>query len=320
MPTMEYKSYVIEGELGYYDSKTSDDIKKNINEILQTCKANGCVLPSKDQLINYLRNYYDLCKHLFINSALLYAYDDKSETTCCEQLIAGPHDSKTDKCNIYSPYCAEALLVLYQSLEKIRDGANFENVHPAVKEMIASTYAIKAFRNFRHYSIRDMQPVLVSCENTDNFIAKKWYNLSSFELIKPIRLFGKIYRYISHRENKENNSEVLCQIIGAVYVCAKERPSTDGKTLKENDLLAYSPEMYDLCKWLNTNVKTNKRSIKFNIYINEQGMPKAFRSDISDISDSFCLFDGKIQVDFNYVKYSELSKKENISVLLKKMV
>ena len=320
-------SEALDDELVLFEDEERNSIYKwidNINRFLNPyneSSSNFPQFPSEEDLKKYLDSYYNLYRFIFKNSSLLYEEfqvnkeSSNSETvqTLCEYLTYAP-TSDSNNCNIFSPYCAEALLICYKAFSQIQENRYFREISPkispVVKNMISYTFSNKVFRNFRHFVIRDTKLALMSCENTDNFVEKRNYSLSSYELIKPIRLFGKIRRYIS---SFTSNNGYKVVIIGAVYVnpyFCKKKSQDDVSALMD-----YSREFYDLYNWLHNwlqyNPETKKYSIEFNIYINKESMPDFFYSNNNHdkkrdpiIIDKFTL-NNSITVNFNYVDYKE---------------
>lgn len=313
----------IQSELSYYEEEDYGKVKKVnssviyidkfINQVKNKFNKDVIELPEKTQIEKYLSYYFDLCKVLFSDSSLLYAdmIDANGNLqTYCAYLSSAPFGVTH---NIYSPYCAESLLTLYRSFENIINLSDFTEIDDFVKEMIAAVYSTKAFRNFRHFMIRDDKSVLISCENTHNFVEKKRHNLSSFELIKPIRTFGKIKRYL-----KLLDKEDVCTVkfIGAVYISPEESHRPDPNTFgSDGKLNKYSYEMLELCQWLQANSDTKERKYKFNIYINRRSMPECFLREgekENDFCDQFSLYQEKILISFYYCDYDLLSSKDEL--------
>lgn len=311
----------LDDELVLFEDEERNSVYKwieNINNFLKPyneSSSNIPQFPNADELKNYLDSYYNLYRFIFKNSSLLYeefrvnkeSQNNEMVQTLCEYLTYAP-TSDSNNCNIFSPYCAEALLICYKAFSQIQANWSFGDISPVVKNMIAYTFSNKVFRNFRHFVIRDTKLALMSCENTDNFVEKRNYTLSSYELIKPIRLFGKIRRYIN---SFSSNNGYKVVIIGAVYVnpfFLKKEYKEDVSALKN-----YSSEFYDLYNWLLYNPKTKNQRIEFNIYINKESMPNFFYSNNhakkelikEPIIDKFILHNKTITVNFIYVDYKE---------------
>lgn len=304
----------IGNELLLFDDKNLiNNVKKrikHINKLLSSYydmqKRDDIYFPTKQFLVSYLSCYYKICEFLFQNSTLLYeefSYNGRFQTVC-EYLTYAP---ATKDCSILSPYCAEALLTFYKTLSDIKNNCDFQMTNSIIKRVIAYTYANKIFRNFRNYVVRDTKTALLSCENTDNFVEKKSYNLSSYELVKPVRFFSKIKRYISTISEKDDCNLI---IVGAVYV----NPYVGNSDLNDGDekkLRKYSGELYDLCNWLIMNSETNKHNYNIDIYINRGSMPSFFYESTNDEKKNIHKFivsgnENKIIIKFHYVDYKEL--------------
>lgn len=299
----------IESELDFYkDKETAKTLFIEINNVLTSfptvsSRLNTEFFPSRDDLEKYLSYYYSISCFLFNHSNLLYEEytGEKDNETLCELLTHVP--AKKD-CSIYSPYCAEALLTLYDSLSDLYLKSESQ-IDSFVLEMVYSAFSIKSFRRFRHYVIRDFKQTLLSCENTDRFLEKKSINLSSYELIRPVRLFGKIRR---HSDYIYINDDVLVTIFGAVYIDVNNLSAInfDKNQLSEDDLKNYSYEMYQLYNWLRTDPDTKQRRYKIDIFINQNGF-KSFNHSMLAGEVLFNL--GKIKIRFLFNDYKKLCQK-----------
>ena len=265
--------------------------------------------PKKSDLIDYLSNYYQIVRFLFNHDNLLYediyygSKEKKSETLC--ELLSHMPSKKNN--SIYSLYCSEALLTLYNELPKLWKSSEEEHVDRFVKKMVESVFSVKAFRRFRHYVIRDYKQTLISCENTDHFLEKKSSNLSSFELFRPVRFFGKIKRFTQHFVSSKIDTVLDVSIIGAVYIDVKNLKEIENNIFDdEKDLKAFSYEMYRLYKWLCTDCETREVDYTFNIYMNRSGF--AF-VDPTILDSGVCFVLDKIKINFIFVDYNAIFRK-----------
>lgn len=295
----------------------------------RSCKK---LFPSRLLLENYLKCYYSLAKFIFTHNELLYqelvlSYStedfngesrrirenetDKVETL--GQLLT--HAPAMNNCSIYSPYCAEALLTLYDSLLKLyKTDSDPDSIDSYVKAMINGTFAIKANRRFRHYVIRDNMQALLSCENTHSFLEKKSTNLSSYELIRPIRLFGKIKR---HADCINEYDIIPITIIGGVYiddVSYLKEDFLDKKYEDKNVLRNFSYEMFDLYNWLSVDPSTKDRKFDFDIHINRNSVLMEKKATEKKDFVSFHL--GNINIIFIFDDYNEICRKDRFDKLI----
>ena len=293
---MQEVKNALDSELSFFEDKDKSNVLKNLDdmtEILYRFQMTNQFsrFPTSSELENYLSCYFNVCRFLFCNSALLYEEFNYNEhlQTVCEYLTYAP---ALKNCNIYSPYCAEALLTFYECAEQLQNNSDFTLTHPIVKNMIAYIFATKAFRGFRNFVVRDTKTALLSCENTDHFVEKKSYNLSNYELINPICLFGKIKRYLL---NKQFNTDDCCNIIivGAIYISL----STNKMELKD-----YSSEFNELCEWLSESSDTRDHKFVFDIYINKRSMPSQSIEGCTEKRFN----SGKINVNFYFEDYKTL--------------
>lgn len=316
---------IIKRELEFYDEADYETIRSLFCELQQCINSfpkfesfdtdQKKFFPNKKDLERYLNVYYQIVDFLFKNGELLFednfvdVNDNKDHIeSMCEVLTYAP--AKKD-CSIYSFYCAEALLTLYETLPKLysdEDAFSSDKSDQIIKRMIDSAFSIKIFRKFRHFVVRDDNQALLSCENTDNFLEKRNYKLSSYELIRPVRLFSKIKSFSKKSFDKFN--EIGITIVGAVYIDLNYVKTFLGNEIA---LESYSHEMYQLCTLLKEDDVTCKKKYKIDIYLNKNAFSSFknpwLKETVTCISDN-------ITVDFKFYDYKRLSYKNFIQEMV----
>lgn len=305
--------HALKNEIILFNDKEESELKSlvnKLNDILKAMKDNVCdqffEFPQVSDLVTYLSYYFELCRFLFENSSLLYEefnINNKLQTVC-EYLTYAPASTN---CNIFSPYCSEALLTFYSSVYRLSNECDFSQIDIVLKTMIANSFASIAFRYFRNYVIRDSKVALLSCEYTDYFLEKKSCNLSSYELIKPVRFFSKIKRYV---ETLSLGSKCKICIIGAVYI--NEFHNYDNNKSSKDKLKDFSSELYQLINWLSQDSYTKKFIYEFEILINRGSLPESFyNSKELSSTDSFSFHKNSFytNVNFRYIDYNDIPRR-----------
>jgi len=305
-------------ELFSDEEKRNVDVKKQINNIMaffssikmlkdKSIERNdySSIFPKKAELEKYLSSYYLLLRFLFKDISLLNlplpSKDSSQFRTISEFFSSFP--AKHGE-SIFSPYTSESMLKFYKSLDYACKSIPKSISNQIVKEMIASVYSTKVFRDFRHYMVKGHQTYLVSCENTEKMWAKDYTSLSSYELIKPIRLFGKIRRHVENNEKQSYNIIV----IGAIYV------EIDYLNTNEITLDKFSPEFKDLCDRIAKNDITSKKNFKFDIVLNQ----KCFKTLKDNPLEKKFEISDHISVLFAFKDYNEVATVKTLDSIIEK--
>ena len=289
-----------------------EQLKAYLNTIKKTKDSSDSLFLPAETLSSFLSSYYALFRYLFSDTILL---DEKIDSRLTVSDFFALFPGKSGE-SLYTPYAAESTLKLYKALDDARRFIETEegnHTDKIVKKMIASIYATKAFRDYRRIIIIDGKQYLLSCENTDKLNLKNISDLSSIEMVKPIRLFGKIKRYIKALEQDKNTKDITCRIkiIGTVYI--------EPDSINSDELCAYSPELYDLCRWISNNYQKDEQIQQFQIdvHINENSL-YGIRKNAQRTKELNHDLDERINVTFYFKDYAELSSKDGLDELMNK--
>lgn len=332
----------LNSELEFDDKKKAEseclfgELQKKMEQFPMVSSRNDCVegriFPKRSDLESYLSSYYSLTGFLFENENWLYKehlnFESIKTETICELLT---HIPAKNGCSIYSPYCAEALLTLYDSIPYLYGTRAFtantvQNIF--VNKMINSAFAVKSFRRFRNYVIRDSKQALLSCENTDRFLEKKNSVLSSYELFRPVRFAGKIRRHTISVNHPD--LEIPITIIGAVYINHSYFRNMVEKygyaelekhQFNEQVFKSFSHEMFQLYRCLGLGTYTRDQKYKIEVLINKNSFPvlrnKVDNKTVNTVKGTTVNFTlSNMKIIFRFEDYNDVCQKKQIDNII----